>query len=60
MELFESTFEFGVCLLIGGIVNFLYFGLAPKYKKKDKNARIGVLFLCFLIALIGGIIMLVA
>ena len=60
MAIFESMFEVGASLLIAGIVNILYFGLAPKFKKKDKNGRIGVMFFCFLIAVAGGIIMLVS
>ena len=55
-----TLFEIGGSLLIAGIVNILYVGLAPRFKSKDKNARIGVMFLCFLIALVGGILMLVA
>ena len=52
-----TLFEIGGALLIAGIFNILYIGLAPRFK--DKNGRIGVMFFCFLIALVGGILMLV-
>lgn len=55
-----ALFDIGASLLIAGIVNIFYVGLAPRFKNKDKNARIGVMFFCFLIALVGGIMMLVA
>ena len=54
-----TLFEIGGALLIAGIFNILYVGLAPRFKDKDKNGRIGVMFFCFLIALVGGILMLV-
>jgi hypothetical protein len=58
MEL--TAFEIGAGLVFAGIAYMLYFRIAPKYKNIDKNTRLGMNFLLFLVSLIGGIIMLIA
>ena len=53
-------FDIGGILFIAGLLNFLYFGFAPRFKNANKNGRNGVMTICFLIFTVGSILMLIA
>ena len=53
-------FDIGAILFIAGMLNFLYFAFAPRFKDSDPNGRLGVMVLCFLIMVAGPILMMVS
>lgn len=53
-------FDIGAMVFIAGLLNFLYFAFAPRFKNSNPNGRLGVLVLCFLIMVAGPILMMVS
>ena len=53
-------FDIGAILFIAGVLNFLYFFISPKHRKADKNARLGLLSLLFLLYVTGAILMMIS
>ena len=53
-------FDIGAIVFISGLLNFLYFAFAPRFKNSNPNCRLGVLALCFLIMVAGPILMMVS
>jgi hypothetical protein len=52
--------DIGAIVFISGLLNFLYFAFAPRFKNSNPNGRLGVLALCFLIMVAGPILMMVS
>lgn len=53
-------FDIGATLFVVGLFNFLYFGFAPRFKKADKNGRLGMMALFFIVMVAGPILMMVS
>lgn len=60
LKLSMLLFDIGAILFIAGLLNFLYFGFAPSMKRRNKNGRLGVMAILFLMMVAGGVLMMVS